>query len=107
MNLTPRVATRLQTLTEHVTALTSVLDLAVLDRHPTKRHYQLRVLRYIDEMGLLIHVVVEGEPKDVRSDDVPGGDRVVVDRVRISADCVEEAVDLAFRVVEPPALAQP
>ena len=53
-------------------------------------------------MRLFVHVVVEGEAKDVRSYHVPGRNRVVVDRECVSADRVEEAVDLALRVVEPP-----
>jgi hypothetical protein len=107
----PTIPAGVEPAAQHVPALTPVLDLAVLDRHPPEGHHQFGVLRDLDEVGLLVHVVVEGEPEHVRGDDMAGCDRVVVDRIGVPADRVEEAVDLALGVVEAagagPAVAAP
>ncbi len=96
----PPVVTHLEPAVQHVTALAPELDLAVLDRHPPEGHHQLGVLRDLDEVGLFVHEVVEGEPEDMWGDHMPGGDRVVVHRVGEASDRVEEAVDLTLGVME-------
>ncbi len=83
------------------------MHLAVLECKPSEAHHEFGVRGNVVEVGLLVHELEERQPEDMRSDDDARSFGVVVDRIRVATDRVEEAMDLALGVVEAPGTGPP
>jgi hypothetical protein len=86
---------------DRVAAGSAGVDGAVLERHAAERHDEVRVLDNVGPGDAVARDLVL-RPDDVRQDHLGGARAVAVDRADVATEQVQEPVDLALRVMEPP-----
>ena len=84
-----------------VTANSTLTDLPVLDRQPSKGNHEIGVLSDCSPRRGKVNEVGDAT-KHMGKDDLCSGKAVCVDRSGVPTDCVQEAVYVTLRMMKSP-----